>query len=452
MRVLVAGGGITGLAAAHALVRAGADVTLVERSSTLGGKVATDRADGFLIERGPDSFLTLRPAALALCHELGLAGDVTPPLEPAQNFLWRDDRLVPVPEGTGLGIPTRFGPFLASRLFSPLEKLRAAMEIAVPADRSAGDVSIGAFLRRRFGDAVVDRLAGPLISGVYGAAVDELSLDALMPHLREAEQRYRSLVRAGLAARGRGPAGPLLVTLRRGMGSLIDALAAQLARVDVRLGVDLRWIERAGPHYAAHLGDGSRVGADAVVLATPAPLAGRALADLAPAAADALGTITYRGTAAVSLAYDARQLAGPLSGHGFVVPDGALAIAACTWSSAKWPERAPQDTVLVRATVRSDTLLTQGNDALVDAAHAALVRAMRVRGRPVLARVARWDGAMPCYTVGHLDRLAHIGAALLPFPGIVLAGAAYRGTGVPDCIAQGQAAAETIVGAQTAVA
>ncbi|MEK7860439.1 MAG: FAD-dependent oxidoreductase, partial [Chloroflexota bacterium] len=179
-----------------------------------------------------------------------------------------------------------------------------------------------------------------------------------------------------------------------------------------------------------------------------APAAARALADLAPAAADALATITYRGTAAVSLAYDARQLAGPLSGHGFVVPDGALAIAACTWSSAKWPERAPQGMVLVRATVRSDALLAQGDDALVDAAHGALVRAMRIQGRPVLARVARWDGAMPRYTVGHLDRLARIGAALLPFPGIVLAGAAYRGAGVPDCIAQGQAAAETILAAE----
>ncbi|MEK7284611.1 MAG: protoporphyrinogen oxidase, partial [Chloroflexota bacterium] len=384
----------------------------------------------------------------ALCRELGLGDDVTPPLEPGGTFVWHDDRLVPVPDGIGLGIPTRFTPFLASRLFSPLAKLRAAIEIVIPPDPSAGDVSIGAFLRRRFGGAVVDRLAGPLISGVYGAAIDELSLDALMPRLREAEQRYRSLVRAGLAARGRGPAGPLLVTLRRGMGSLIDALAARLARVDMRLGVDLRWVERAGPGYATHLGDGSRVVADAVVLATPAPAAARALADLAPAAADALATITYRGTAAVSLAYDARQLAGPLSGHGFVVPDGALAIAACTWSSAKWPERAPQDTVLVRATVRSDALLAQGDDALVDAAHGALVRAMRIQGRPVLARVARWDGAMPRYTVGHLDRLARIGAALLPFPGIVLAGAAYRGAGVPDCIAQGQAAAETILAAE----
>lgn len=454
LTVLVVGAGITGLAAAHTLVRAGAVVTLVESSSNLGGKVATDRVGGFLIERGPDSFLAVRPVALALCTELGLGDEVVPPLEPGGTFVWHDERLVPVPDGTGMGIPTRFAPFLASPLFTPLEKLRAAMEIAVPADGSADDVSVGAFLRRRVGDAVVERLAGPLISGIYGAAIDELSLDALMPRLRDAVRRHGSLVRAGLATRTGAPAlaGPLLVTLRRGMGSLIDALAARLGRADVRLGVDLLRIERAGPHYAAHLGDGSRVDAEAIVLATPAPAAARALEDLVPAAADALGTITYRGTAAVALAYGAGQLPGPLRGHGFVSSEAALPIAACTWTSAKWPGRAPEGAVLLRATIRSDALLAASDDELVDVAHRALARAMRIEGRPVLAHVARWEGAMPRYTVGHLDRVARIDAALRPFPGLVLAGAAYRGSGVPDCITQGQAAAEAILAAEATVA
>ena len=454
MKVLVVGGGMSGLAAAHALARAGAGVTLVERSSVLGGKVATDRADGFVVERGPDSFLTVRPAALELCRELGLDAEVTPPLEPHDVFVWHRDRLVPVPEGTGLGVPTRVAPFLASPLFSRREKLRAALEIAVPDPGATGDVSIGAFLRRRFGDAVVDRLAGPLISAVYGAAIDELSLDALMPRLRDAARRHGSLVRAGLAARGaaRTPAGPLLVTLRRGMGSLVDALAARLGRTEVRLGVGLARLERVGPRYVARLDDGARIGADAVVLAAPAGAAAHALADLAPAAADALATITYRGTVAVALAYDERQLPRPLGGHGFVVPDGALAIAACTWSSAKWPDRAPSGTVLVRATIRSDALLAGDDGTLADAAHRSLARAMGVAGRPVLVRVARWDAAMPRYTVGHLERLARIEAALAPHPGIVLAGAAYRGAGVADCVAQGQAAAMRILAAERAAA
>lgn len=454
MKVVVAGGGIAGLAAAYALARAGAAVSLVEGAPALGGKVATDRVDGFTIERGPDSFLTLRPAALALCRELGLADEVTAPLAPDAVFIWHGERLVPIPAGTGLGIPTRFTPFLRSPLFSARDKLRAALEVVVPAQARGGDVAIGPFLRRRFGSAVVERLAGPLIGGIYGASVDDLSLEAVMPHLREAEQRYGSLVRAGLAARAarrRTVASPPVVTLKRGMGSLVDAIVGRLEGADVRLGVELDAIERAGSGFVARLADGTRLAADAVVLATPAPAAARALREIAPSASDALATIAYRGTAAISLAYDERRLPRP-AGHGFLVPDGALPIAACTWSSSKWPERAPAGAVLLRATVRADALLSRGADELIDAAHRSIARTMGADGPPLLARVSLWTGAMPRYTVGHLDRLARIGAALLPLPLVALAGAAYRGTGVPDCIAQGQAAAEKILTLEGAVA
>ncbi|HZC30749.1 MAG TPA: protoporphyrinogen oxidase, partial [Gaiellaceae bacterium] len=212
-----------------------------------------------------------------------------------------------------------------------------------------------------------------------------------------------------------------------------------------RLGVGLERIEATGAHYAARLSDGTRLDADAVVVATPAADAARAVADVAPAAADALGTIAYRGTAAISLGYDSRQLRRPPAGHGFLVPDGELPVAACTWSSAKWPDRAPDGAVLLRATIRSDALIARDADELVDVAHRALARVVGIEGTPVVARVAAWPSAMPRYTVGHLDRLARIGAALLPFPGIVLAGAAYRGAGVADCIAQGQMAAQTVL-------
>lgn len=455
MSVLVAGGGITGLAAAHALGRAAVPVTLVDAEPRLGGKIETGYVDGFLVERGPDAFLATRPPALSLAGELGLADEVTPPREPHDVFVWHRERLVPVPEGTGLGIPTRLLPFASSALFSPGEKLRAALDLVLPPRAVGGDESIGTFLRRRFGDAVVERLAGPLISGVYGAGVDELSLDALMPRLREAERRHRSLLLAGLAARkanGSAPAGPYLVTLARGMGSLVDALAARLAGAEVRLGVGVARLERARARYLARLDDGSRIEADAVVLAMPAPAAARAVAELAPVASAALASITYRGTAAISLGYAASQLAVPLAGHGFVVPDGSLAIAACTWSSAKWPGRAPAGAVLVRATVRDDRLLAQGDDALADAAHASLVRALGIAGRPILVRVARWAGAMPRYTVGHLERVAGAEAALAAHPSILLAGAAYRGVGVTDCIAQGEAAAARILAAERAAA
>ena len=448
LKALVSGGGIAGLAAAWVLARAGASVTLVEAAPRLGGKIATERIDGFLVERGPDAFLVARPAALALCREVGLGDEVVAPLEPHAVSVWNDERLVPVPEGTGLGIPTRFAPFATSALFSPREKLRAALEVVLPArpGRDGADESIGSFLRRRFGDAVVDRLAGPLISGIYGAGVDELSLAALMPRLREAERCHGSLVRAGLAARRRAAGGgPSLMTLKGGMGSLVDALTAGLA-ADVRLGVGLERIERAGAGYVARLDDGSRLQADVVILATPAAATGRALAEISPAATAALATLTYRGTAAISLGYAAGQLGTPLAGHGFVVPYGALPIAACTYSSAKWPGRAPAGAVLLRATVRDEGLLAASAAELIESAHGAVARALRISGRPVLARVARWPGAMPRYTVGHLDRLARIEAALAGHPTIALAGAAYRGSGIPDCVAQGEAAAARLLG------
>lgn len=454
MKALVVGGGITGLAAAYAFAKAGADVTLAERSRTLGGKISTERACGLLIEHGPDSFLTLRPAALALCGELGLADDVVSPRAPDTVFVWHDGRLVPIPPGAGLGIPTRFVPFLASPLFSPCEKLRAAAELVVPPDRAAGDVAIGAFLRRRYGDAIVDRLAGPLVSAIYGAGVDELSLDALMPRLREAAARHGGLIRAGLAAR-RAPrvtTGPAVVTLRGGMSALVSAIGSSLGRTDVLFGADVARIERAGTRYVAHLADGRSLIADAVVLAAPAAASARMLADLAPRAAEALAAIVYRGTVAVTLAYDASQLARPLAGHGVVVPEGSLPIAACTLSSAKWPGRAADGVTLVRATIRSDALLERADADLVDMAHRAVSATLGVDGVPQHVRVTRWLGAMPRYTVGHVARVSRIEASLADLRGLTVAGAAYRGSGVPDCIAQGQAAAERILATEQVAA
>lgn len=425
------------------------DVTLVEPSAAVGGKVATDRQDGFVIERGPDAFLAGRPAAVALCREVGLADDLVPPLPPEVGFIWRDGGLVPVPAGTGLGIPTRFRPFLATPLLSVLAKLRAAAEPLVPPLDAPGDVSIGRFLRHRFGAAVVDRLAGPLIAGIYGAEVDELSLDALMPHLREAERRHGSLIRAGLAARRRARTGgstPLL-SLRCGMGSLVDAVVRRLGRAEMLLGRGLARVERNGTGYVARLDDGSTVAADAIVLALPAPAAARAIADLAPAASEAIGGIVHRTTAAISLAYEARHQSGPPAGHGFVAPRASLPIAACTWSSGKWPGRAPEGAMLFRATIRSADADTLADADLAELADGALRSALGLRGPRILTHVTRWRDAMPRYAVGHLDRLARAEAALAPLAGIALAGAGYRGTGVPDCIAQGQLAAERALAA-----
>ena len=449
MRILVIGGGITGLVTARELRRNGVAVTLLEAGSRLGGKIGTEVVDGFLVDRGPDSFLTQNPCAVELCRELGLGDALIAPRPPSTIYVWYGGKLVPVPEGTGFGIPRDFGPFARSSLFSPTEKLRAGLEFVVPRQRADGDVAVGTFLRRRFGDALVDRLASPIIGGVYGTPIDKLSLLAALPRLREAERRYGSLLRAALAARGgtpgTPPGPPPILTLRDGMGALVDRLVADLGDVDVRTEVAVADIARFASGYVATLEDGARIETDGVVVATPAPAAARIRGAFAPLAARTLRAMPSGSTAAVSLGYAESQLGRPLAGHGFLVPPGALKLAACTWSSSKWAGRAPAGAVLVRATVRDPQLLAAPDDRLIDAVHADLALVLGIRGRPVMASASRHVGVMPQYTVGHLGRVAAVRAALAEHAAIVLTGAAYGGAGIADCIAQGQAAAQRLI-------
>lgn len=465
MSVLVVGGGITGLVAARDLARAGAAVTLVEAAPRLGGKIVTERIDGFLIEAGPDSFLATRPAAVELCRELGLEDRLVVTTEPRAVFVEHRGRLVPLPEGLALVLPTRLRPFLTSPLFSPGEKLRMGLDLLLPRGRLDGDESVGAALRRRTGGALVERLAGPLVGGIYGTDVDELSLLAVMPQLREAERSHRSLLLAGLAAGRRlggstsatnpVPSRPtsLFLSLTGGMSELVDALRTALEQapgpVDVRTGTTVEVLETANGAHRARLSDGSALRAEAVVLAVPAGAAARILRVALPAAGRALRTIPFGSSLAVSLGFREDQLAEPLRGHGYLVPPAAdLSISACTWSSAKWTARAPAGFVLIRAFLRSPdaSLLAASDETLAGVVRADLERTMGVRGAPVLAHVARWPDAMPRYTVGHLDRVHAVETALAALPGIVVAGASYRGVGLPDCVAQGRAAAARVLG------
>jgi oxygen-dependent protoporphyrinogen oxidase len=455
MTVLVVGGGITGLTAAYALGQAGVPTTLIEATDRLGGKVQTERVDGFLVESGPDSFIAYRPAALELCRELGLGDAIIRPTDPRVVNVRTGGRFVRLPDGIGLVLPTRMRPLVTTRMFSPFEKVRMGLDLILPRAGGEGDVAVGPFLRRRLGGALVKRLAGPLIGGVYGTSIDELSLDAVVPQLREAERDHRSLLLASLAqgrARKRSGVAPgsPFVALAGGLGQLTEAIVAALERspfVTVRTGTTLAGLELEGPGFAARLAGGQRLDVDAVVLASPAPIAARVLHDLAPAAADRLRTIPYGSTAVVSLGYRADQFPEPLVGHGFLVADSEpLAISACTWSSLKWVGRAPDGMVLLRAFIGSNRegILAESDAEVVAAARRDLALTMGVRGEPVLTRVARWQGAMPHYTVGHRDRVDAMFESLAGVPNLVLAGGAYRGVGLPDCITQGRAAAARV--------
>ena len=291
MAVVVAGGGITGLAAAWELARAGIAVELYEASERFGGKIRTEHVDGFLLEDGPDSFISYRPAATMLARELGLAVEIIGTSDPRVVHIRTGGRFVPLPEGIGLVLPTRLAPFLATELFSPLEKLAMARDLLLPRSPAGDDVSIGWFLRRRLGRALVARLGDPLIGGIYGASVDELSLDAVVPQLRTAEREHRSLLLASLAqgrARARAatagtpaPKGSPFLSFRDGMGSLVDALAGRLAvepTVRMRLGIGVAEVQRGPGGISVRLSDGGVVRADAIVLAGPATASAAALA------------------------------------------------------------------------------------------------------------------------------------------------------------------------------
>ena len=455
MTVVVVGGGITGLAAAYALGRAGIPTLLVEATDRLGGKVRTERVDGFLVESGPDSFISYRPAALELCRELGLGDAIIAPTDPRVVNVRTRGRFVRLPDGMGLVLPTRLRPLVMSRLFTPFEKVRMGLDLVLPRAGGDGDVAVGPFLRRRLGSALVERLAGPLLGGVYGTSIDELSLDAVVPQLREAERDHRSLLLASLAqGRARRRSGVAatspFVALAGGLGQLVTALTAALGRspsVTVRTDTRVAGLEREGPAFAIRLAGGERLHADAVVLTSPAPTAAGLLESFAPAAADRVRTIPHGSTGVVSLGYRADQFPEPLVGHGFLVADGEpLSISACTWSSGKWAGRAPDGMVLLRAFIGSNgERLLAGPDAeIAAAARRDLALTMGVRGHPVLTRVARWEAAMPRYTVGHLERVAGASAALAGLPNLAIAGAAFRGVGVPDCVAQGRAAAARV--------
>ena len=467
MSVLVIGGGITGLAAARSLARDGVPVTIVDAGPRLGGKIATEHVDGLVIEQGPDSFLTTRPAAVTLCRDLGLGDQLVGTTDPRAVYIRHGGELVPMPEGLGLVLPTKVMPFARTRLFSWPEKLRMAKDLVWPRLLPPDDVAVGSFLRRRLGSPLVDRLAGPLVGGVYGTPIDELSLDAVVPQLRTAEREHRSLLLAGLAdgkamreaaarrasaatasaAPGSRPAKPLGVfaSLRGGMGTLVDALDESLAHggAELQTGLGVRSLSRAGAGVAVRFADGSLERFDGAILAVPAPVAARLLEGEVRGATAALGAVPHGTSILVTLAYRRDRVDRPLVGHGYLIPasEGGP-ISACTWSSEKWPDRAPDDVVLVRMFVRDEGSATSVPEAdLVAAARAEVEGTLRIDAGPLLVRVSRWDGAMPRYTVGHLRRVAAIEEAMTAWPAVTVAGASYRGVGLPDCVTQGLAAA-----------
>jgi oxygen-dependent protoporphyrinogen oxidase len=413
--------------------------------------------------------VTYRPGAVRLASDLGLADQIIRPLEPRTVFIRTRGRLRRLPDGMGLALPTTLRPFLTTDLFTPLDKLRMALDLVLPRDRRTGDLGVGPFLERRLGRALVDRLAGPLIGGVYGTPIDDLSLDAVVPTLRASEREHRSLLLASLAegrarvaapvsnaleARSK-PASPF-VAMAGGTGELVEGLVAVLRAMpgmEIRTGASVIRVDAEAAGAFVRLRGGEAIRAEAVIVASQGPVTADLLAGLAPDAARAIRSIRHSTTTVVNLAYRAAQVPDSVVGHGFLVADDEpLGISAGTLTSRKWANRAPDGTLLARAFVRASPATTAdgtapGDDAaLVALAHRDIAMILGIRGAPLLTRIARFPRVMPQYTVGHLERVAEAERALAAIPAIRLAGAAYRGAGLPDCIAQGEAAAVAVVG------
>lgn len=444
--LIVVGGGIGGLAAAWAARRRGWRVALLEATPRLGGVIRTAVEDGCVLEHGPDSLLAIKPAALELIAELGLAERVVAIPEAARrSFIVHRGRLEPVPEGLYLLAPGRLAPFLASPLVSWPGKLRMLADLVLPRRRpDAPEESLAAFVRRRLGREALDALAQPLVAGIYTADPERLSLSATMPQFLAMEREHGSLIRALAARRGEGAAGPrygLFVSLAGGLGTLVAALAARLAEgAELRCGSAARALRRDGAQWRVET-DAGALTARRALLALPAPAAAALVEE--PLAA-ALRAIPYAGVAIVHAAF---ERAPPLpAGAGFVVPEREQRfIIAATFAHAKYPDRAPPGWALLRAFVggaRHEARALLPDDELAAAVIADLAACLGPLPAPRRVWIQRWPQAMAQYTLGHRERVRRI-RALTP-PGLALVGNGYEGVGIPDVIAAARRAVEAL--------
>lgn len=449
MRAVVVGGGISGLAAAHGLVEAGADVKVLEADDRVGGKIRTTEFDGQPVDEGPDAFLARVPHAVELSKRLGLGDDLVSPGTGSAS-LWLDGRLQPIPSGLVLGVPVDFGPLAESGVLSAEGLARAQQEPSLPGLPIDDDVTIGDLVRERYGAEVHERLVDPLLGGINAGRTEELSLDVGAAQLASVARRATSLT-AGLqqqrVANPPDPSAPVFYAPRQGMGALVDALMSSLrtSGAQVRTSSPVVAIERRADRWLVEGEDGSVDDADVVVVTTPAYVAAPLLAPHSPAAADALSSIGYASVTLVTLAYDATAVIRPLAGSGFLVPrtEGRL-LTACSVFSNKWPHLARDGSVILRASVgRSgdERGFDLDDDALVAAVHDELAGVLGLTSPPTATRISRWRRSFPQFPAGHLVRMAELEATLRrDAPGIAVTGAYLKGVGIPACIGAASAA------------
>jgi oxygen-dependent protoporphyrinogen oxidase len=470
-RIVVIGGGISGLAAAHRLQERGEElggapeVLLLEASARTGGIIRTHRREGFLLEGGPDSFISEKPEAIRLAERVGMADRLIETNQTnRRSFIVRGGRLHGVPEGFQLLAPSRFWPFVTTGIFSWRGKARMALDMVLPRRTEANghdDESLAQFVRRRLGSEALERMAQPMVGGIYTADPERLSLRATMPRFLEMERVHRSVIRGMWRARrtmsaqqSSGTSGPrygLFLSFDEGMQVLSDALAARLAPATIRLNTKVESLvpDRESARWQLRLQSGEVVECDAVCVALPAYTSAQLIEEMDAQLSSELAAIQYASTATVNLAYRRRDVPHPLDGFGFVVPIiERRRTLACTFSSIKFRGRAPEGHVLLRAFVGGalqPEMFALDEDAMAAAVCDDLRDLLGIEKAPLFCLVEKWPRSMAQYHLGHLERVARINQRLETIPTLKLAGNAYHGAGVPDCIRSGEQAADEIL-------
>jgi protoporphyrinogen/coproporphyrinogen III oxidase len=473
--VVVVGGGIAGLAAAHALLTQGRTgegppprITLLEAEQRLGGQVRSEPIASRLLDVGAESLMTRTPAAIELCRELGLEQELVAPRQSAM-FIWARGRLRPLPPGILGGMPQGTWPLLRSGILSPAGVARAALDLLLPASEIDEDCSVAELVRPRLGSQVLDRLIDPLLGTIYAADCESLSAQSTAPQILKAAGESRSLIRGlriaagaqrgspaggrrdeGAGKRGQPSGGPPFVSLPGGLGRIVERLVESLDAAELRRGVRADRLERsADGRYLLSVSGGERLLCDGLVLATPAGQTASVLDELCAPAAARLRTIDYASTVIVTMRYPGSATPRPLEWAGMMVPRSERRLlGALTAMSAKWPHLAADGEIWLRCSVtrKSAVAALELEDAeIVGRLAAELREALGLRGEPLQAHVTRWRRSLPLYEPGHSRRVAEIEAHLRRLPALVLAGAAYKGIGVPQCIQQGREAAQRVL-------
>ena len=465
-KIVIIGGGIAGLSAAYQIhgeisKNTPLECTLLESSEKFGGKISTVRVDGFIIERGPDSFISQKPEAVALCKKLGLEDHLTgtSPDHPS-TYVYLKNKLVTMPDGLSLMIPTKFIPFILSPLFSWMGKIRMGMDLFLPKRKGKDDESLASFVRRRMGKEALEKMAEPMLAGIYASDPELMSINSTFPMFVQTEQKYRSII-LGMLARKREqmtrqakvPPGKkpfsLFMTLKNGLDELVETLVKKATKIVFRLGVKVTNLSFAEEGWRLSLDDGSFMNADAVILATPAKISANLIEKFSPKVAGMLHQIRYVSTATATIAYKKEGFPHSLDGFGFVVPrvEGKR-ILACTWTSSKFPGRVPKEYVMLRCFVGGamrEELAELDEDTIGTMVREELLDIMGIDCEPVFLKVFRYKKANVQYHVGHAALIESVREELRSLPGIVVTGSAYTGVGIPDCIRDGTEAAKEVI-------